>query len=209
MFIERIQKHLADGFVGDDWKITDNEILLYVDTAIPSVLKGIMFEMSKITGVLDVPEAFLVNYQYTLASQDTSTKEWFVVLDQTPLELPTGYDVTNVFLTDPSYGRSQNAYPIKTKRVGYRNYMPKPSGFSFRLTGQRMYLQSADGTPLLNYTLNVEMPVSRTSDVTAPMNLPDGALEPLFQKTVALIMQRYQIPQDIVKDDLPPGNKTS
>lgn len=208
-FIERIFKHLNDGFPGQDWTITEGEMLLYIDSTIPGVLKAQMFENAKITGVLDVPESYLVNYELPITIQNNNTKEWVVTLPQTPLELPTGYDITNVYIADPVNGRSQNAWPIKNKRVAFRDYMPTPSGFSFRLEGQMMYLKTSDGGSLLNYNLNVQMPVSRTSDVNAPMSLPDGAIEPIFQKTVALILQRYQIPQDVVLDGLPAGNKTS
>ena len=55
----------------------------------------------------------------------------------------------------------------------------------------------------------VQMPISRTADKDAAMYLPDDAIEMVFNKVVATILQRYQIPQDIVKDNLPPGNKTS
>lgn len=209
MMIERVKKHLNDGFPGEDFNITDNEILAYIDTSIPFVMKGQMFEMAKVTGFLDVPEAYLVNYQLTISNQNSSTKEWYVTLPQTPLELPTGYDVTNVYVSDPQFGRSDNALPISNKRVGYRRFLPHPNGFWYRLEGQKMYLEASDGSALLDYTLNVQMPISRTDSINDTMSLPDGALEPLFQKTIAAILQRYQIPQDIVKDGLPAGVKTS
>lgn len=207
--IERVKKHLADGFPNDDFNITDNEILLYVDSAIPFVLKGQMFENAKVTGVLDVPDAYLVTYNYTIGSQDTNTKEWYVTLAQTPLALPTGYDITNVYIANPADGRSVNAWPIKTKRQAYRNYMPLPVGWSYRVVGQTMYLKQNDGSSLYQYNLFVQMPISRTADKDEAMRLPDDAIEPLFQKTVTTILQRYQIPQDIVQDNLMPGNKTS
>ncbi len=208
-FVERVVKHLNDDFPGEDWKITSSEILMYIDSGIPSVLKTQAYENAKITGLLEIPEAYLVNFQFTISSKDDNTKEWYVTLPQTPLELPTGYDITNVFLADPTNGRSRNGFPIKNKRVAYRDYMPKPTGFFYRLEGQKMFMKATDGASLLNYNLNVQMPVSRTSDLDDPMNLPDGAIEPLFQKTVSLILQRYQIPQDIVQDNLPAGNKSS
>ncbi len=208
MFIERVQKHLADGFPDEDFKITSNEILLYIDTTIPFVMKGQMFENAKVTGVLDVPEAYLVSYDFTVSNKN-AIGEWYVTLPQTPLELPTGYDITNVYIADPPSGRSQNALPIKNKRVSYRNYMPVPNGFSYRLEGRTMFLKTWDGGSLLDYNLVVQMPVSRTDSITDVMSLPDGAIEPIFQRVISTILQRYNIPQDIIKDNLPAGNKTS
>lgn len=207
--IERIQKHLSNGFPGSDWKITTNEMLLYIDSNIPFVLKNQMFELAKVNGVLETIEAYLVTYNYTITSQDTNTKEWYVTLAQPPLALPTGYDLTQVYIANPSDGKSQNGFPIKVKRVPYRNYMAKPSGFSYRISGQTLYMQVSDGSSLYNQNLFVEQPVSRTTDINAAMNLPDDALEMLFNKVVATILQRYQVPQDVIQDNLAPGNKTS
>jgi len=72
-----------------------------------------------------------------------------------------------------------------------------------------MFLKMSDGGSLYGYNLYVQMPISRTADKTAPMYMPDDAIEAVFNNVVAKISQRYQIPQDTVKDNLPPGNKSS
>lgn len=208
-FIQRIVKHLNDNYKGADWKITDNEILLHIDTSIPFVLKSQMYENAKMTGLFEVPDAYLATYELDIAEQKSSTQEWYVTLPQTPIELPTGYDITNVFLTDTESKRSLNGLPLKNKRASFRNLMPKPSGFTYRVEGDTMYLQANDGNSLYGFTLNVQMPISRTTDVDDVMNLPDGAIDALFTKTIATILQRYNIPQDTVLDNLPAGNKTS
>lgn len=209
MLIERVTKHLVGNFKGEDWKVTDNEILLYIDAAIPVVMKGQMFENAKLNGLLEVPEAYLLTYELPITTIDNNTREWYVSLPQPPLALPTGYDITRTYVASPETGASRNGFPIKAKRVAFREYMPKPSGFSYRLEGKTMYLSMNDGGSLLNYNLYVQMPISRTADKTAAMYMPDDAIELVFNKTVAAILQRYGIPQDVVKDNLPPGNKQS
>lgn len=209
MLIERVTKHLVGNFKGEDWKVTDNEILLYIDAAIPVVMKGQMFENAKLNGLLEVPEAYLLTYELPITTIDANTREWYVSLPQPPLGLPTGYDITRTYVASPETGASRNGFPIKAKRVAFREYMPKPSGFSYRLEGKTMYLSMNDGGSLLNYNLYVQMPISRTADKTAAMYMPDDAIELVFNKTVAAILQRYGIPQDVVKDNLPPGNKQS
>jgi len=207
--IERITKHFVNNFPGEDWKITSNEMLLYIDAAVPFVMKGQIFEMAKMTGFIEVPEAYLLTYELPITTQDVNTREWYVTLPQPPLSLPTGYDITRTYVASPETGASQNGFPIKAKRVTYRNYMPKPTGFSFRLENSTMYLSMNNGGSLLNYNLYVQMPISRTADKDAAMYMPDDAIEAVFNNVVAKISQRYQIPQDIVKDNLPPGNKSS
>lgn len=208
-FIERVKKHLADGFPNDDFSITDSEIILYIDAAIPFVMKGVMFENAKFTGVLDVPESWLLTSSYTISNQSPNTLEWYVTLVQPPIALPIGYDIPNVYIADPTNGRSDNALPISAKRTAYRNFMPIPNGFNYRIDGQTMLLKASDGGSLLGYNLEVQMPVSRTTDRNAIMSLPDDAIQPIFEKVIATILQRYQIPQDIVEDGFPAGNKTS
>lgn len=209
MFVERIKRHLANGFPKASFPIFDNEILLAIDAAIPFVMKGTMFENAKVTNVLDVPEAYLVTYNYTVTSFNRPTKEWYVTLAQTPIALPTGYDITDIYFASESTGKSQSVYFIKAKRAAYRNLMPKPEGIQGRVNGQTLYLQANNGASLLNLQLYVQMPISRTDDINAPMNLPDDAIQPLFDKVVATLLQRYGIPTDIIKDNLPAGNKSS
>ena len=41
------------------------------------------------------------------------------------------------------------------------------------------------------------------------MTLPDDQLEAIFNNVVAKLKDRMQLPKDIIKDDLPAGNKGS
>lgn len=208
MMIERIAKHLNDGYPTTDFKVTNNEIQLYIDAAIPFVMKGQMFEGAKISGVYEIPEAYLLTYLLTLTKY-APTNEWKATLPQTPLELPTGYNITDAYISQSGLGRGQSIIFTKTKRVPYRNNMPKPAAVFARIESNIIYLQSWNGTSLLNQNLYVQMPISRTASLSDVMSLPDGALEPIFQKVIATILQRYQIPNDQILDNLPAGNKTS
>lgn len=208
LLIQRVSKHLNNDFAGNDFKITDNEILLYIDADIPFVMKGMMFENAKVGGVFEVPDAYLVTYDFTVASQNNQTLEWYVTLPQPPIALPVGYDITNVYFTGNGQ-KSQNVYPLSNKRKAFRNMMPKPTGVFYSIEGYKMYLHGTGGETLLDFNLSVQMPISRTASLDEPMSIPDDAVQPLFEKTVASILQRYGIPQDIVQDELPAGSKTS
>lgn len=206
--IERVKKHLSDGFPKSSFPVTDNECLLYIDAAIPFVMKGQMFEGAKVSGMFEIPTAYLVTYALATLTRSLVTGEWYAALPQTPIELPTGYDITDAYFSQNGV-RSKSVLPLTTKRNTFRDYLPKPGGAFFRVEGQTIYFKVNDGSSLLQYSAYVQMPISRTADKDAAMNLPDGAIEPIFQKVVATILQRYGIPQDIVKDDLPAGVKTS
>lgn len=208
MLIERVKKHLANGFPNSSFVITDNEVLLYIDASIPFIMKGQMFENAKVTGFLEVPDAYIVTYALPTLTISSTTGEWFATLPQTPIELPTGYSITDVYFS-MNGAKSFSALPLTNKRNTFRNLLPRPSVVFFRVESNVIYFQTGNGILLFNQHAYVQMPISRTSDKNAIMSLPDGALEMLFDKTVAKCLQRLQIPQDIVKDNLPSGNKTS
>jgi len=207
--IERVKKHISDGFPNDDFTPSSNEVMLYIDQAIAFSIVGKAYENAKIEGVLAVPEAFHVTYNLGIMSQDANTNEWYATLPQPPLSLPLGYSISDVYFTSASMGRSESAFPIKNKRVSYRNYMPRPTGTSYRVENSRIWVMASNGQPLSGASLYVQMPVNRTSDITEPMNLPDDIIMSVFDTVVKELQQRYQVPKDIIKDELPAGNKTS
>lgn len=207
-FIERVKKHIAGDFVGNDFKITDNEILLYIDAGIPFVLKGQMFDNVKVTGIFEVPDAYITTYLISPITRNAATNEWVGTLPQTPLALPTGYNITDAYISQPNQGR-QSIFITSNKRVPYRNNLPKPSGLFARVEYNKIYLQSPNGMPLSGQDLYVQMPISRTSDISEPMNIPDDAISYLFDYVVNKIKERFSLPKDIVQDNLPSGNKSS
>ena len=206
--IERIKRHINNDFPNTDFKVSDQEILLYIDSAIPFVMKGEMFENAKVTGVFEVPEAYLVTYLLSPITKNAPTNEWKATLPQTPLALPSGYAITDVYATQDGQGRGQSFYPTNTKRVPYRNLMPKPSGSFYRVNGDTIYFQATNGAPLNQLDVYVEMPISRTSDVNAVMNVPDSALENIFLTVIKNITNRYQLGKDNILDNEPKNPKT-
>ncbi len=209
MLIEVCKKQLADGFPKSDFPITDNEMLVLIDASIPVILKGQLFEGAKVTGVMDIPEAYLVTYAMSTLTQSTITNEWYADLPQMPLALPNGYSITDAYLSKNGQGRSQSILFIKTKRLSYRNNLPKPSGIFGRLEGRTVYLTATFGQMLFNETLYVQMPISRTASLDEVMHIPDDSIQPIIDNVVGKLRIRYQQPQDVVKDNLPAGNKTS
>jgi len=209
MLIERVKKQIAGDFVGNDFKITDNEILLLIDSAIPFALKGSMFEGVKITNVFEVPDAYISTFLIAPLTKNAATNEWEGTLPQTPLALPTGYNITDAYISVNGISKGQSIFITSNKRVPYRNNLPKPSGLFARVEYNKIFLQSSNGMSLNGQDLYVQMPISRTTSLTEPMNLPDDAITYLFDYAVGKIKERFLIPKDIVQDNLPAGNKTS
>lgn len=204
--IERVQKHMNNGFPDTDFKTSANEILYYIDEALASQIVGKAYEGAKIEGALVVPEAFYLTSQLPALQQDQATGWWYTTLPQTPISLPLGYSINRMYFAEGQFGASQNVYFIKAKRTAYRDKMPKPNGISAWIEGNKVFMEGNDGQPLGGITPYATMASSRTTDVNVSMNVPDDSLEAIFMSVVNKIKDRLGIPKDVVKDNLPSSN---
>lgn len=206
MFIERIKRHIANGWPTSSFTASTNEILLYIDQGIAYTLVGQVYAGAKVEGNLVMPEAWLTTYTLATLAQDSPSGYWFSTLPQPPVSLPLGYSINRVYAAQAGSGQSQEILPIKAKRVGYRKMMPMPQGARYWVTGSKIWLAMNDGSSMLEYTVYVEMAKTRTESLTEVMNMPDDAIELVFNNVVGKILQRMGIPKDVVQDDLPSGN---
>jgi hypothetical protein len=204
---ERIKRHIANGFPTASFSASDNEIYLYINSALAFGLVGQMYGMAKVEGNLVTPEGFLTTYLLPTLVQDNITKEWTTTLPQPPLSLPLGYSITQAYFADSVNGRGTQINFIKAKRVPYRKNMPLQNGVRGWFEGSKVILEASDGSSLLNQNLYATMATTRVTDPLAPMNVPDDILEAVFMNVVQKLEKRLQYPQDIIKDDLAPGRK--
>lgn len=207
--VERVKRHIANGFPDASFSTTDNEILLYIDQAAAYTMVGQVYAGAKVEGNLAMPEAWLTTYTLSTLVKDGPSGYWYATLPQPPVSLPLGYSINRVYAAEAGSGQSQDILPIKSKRVGYRKFMPLPDGARYWVTGSKIWLAMNDGSSMLEYTVYVEMAKTRTESMTETMNLPDDAIEAIFQNVVAKLIQRMQLPKDVVLDDIGAGNKTS
>lgn len=209
MLVERVRRHMANDFPNEEFSIFESEVLLYIDQALSSTLVSSMMGIAKVTGSMATPEGYVITTQLAALVQNNNTGEWYATLPQTPISLSLGYSITNAYLANPAYGQSQPIWLIKNKRVPYRRYMPSPNGVSGRVLGNVFYVKANDNTPLSNLNVFVDMVTTRTTDINAPMNLPDDAIESIFQKVVVMCKDRINMPSDLIKDNVSAGNKSS
>lgn len=207
--IQRVRQHMADDWPGAEFGASENEVLLYIDQALAYTLVGQVYAMAKVEGNICVPEAWLTTYTLSTLQQDSPSGYWFSTLPQPPVSLPLGYSINRVYAAAAGSGQSQDFLPIKAKRVAYRKFMPFPDGARYWVTGSKIWMAMNDGSSLGSYTVYVEMAKTRTEDVNETMNLPDDAIELIFQNVVAKLKDRMSLPKDIVLDDVSAGNKAS
>lgn len=207
--IERIKRHIADDFPNAEFSTTDNEVLLYIDQAAAATLIGQAYNNAKIEGNIAVGEAWLTTYALPALAQDSISGYWFTTLPQPPVNLPLGYSVSRVFFGQAGLGQSAEVLPIKAKRVGYRINMPMPTGARYWVEGSKIWVAANDGTSLYGIQLYTTMANTRTESLSETMNLPDDAIEMIFTNVVNKLIQRTQLPKDIIQDDISAGNKSS
>lgn len=207
--IQRLRQHMSDNFPSAEFGASENEVLLYIDSALAFGLIGQAYANAKIEGALAVPEAYYVTYLVPDLQYDNIRKTWYSTLPQPPVSLPLGYSIDRGYFANAVDGQGTQVFWIKAKRVGYRNNMPKPSGVSGWVEGDQIILQANDGSSLLNEPFYVRMAATRTSSVNDVMTLPDDALEAIFNNVVAKLKDRMGIPKDVIVDDIPAGNKGS
>ncbi len=207
--IERVQRHINNDFPNSEVSLSDNEALLYINEAMSSGIIGQVYGGAKILGTLEMPEAYLVTFQLAALSQDSVTKYWYSTMPQPPLSLPLGYSVNRVYFANSTDGEGIDCIAIKAKRVGRRKLMPMQFGVRYWVENGKIWLAASDGSSLLNQDCYIQMPSTRAVSITDQIPLPDDATEMIFTKVVARLKDRLQLPQDIIADDIPAGNKSS
>jgi hypothetical protein len=208
-FIQRCRQHIVNDFPSSEFNITENETLLYINEAMSFGLVGSVWNGAKMMGTMEVPDAYEMTFQLAALKFNNVRRKWYSTLPQPPIGLPLGYSINRIYFANTTYGEGVDGYPIKSKRIGYRNNMPKPFGFSYQVENQIVWMEASDGSSLLNQTCYVQIPITRAASVNDVVNLPDDAQKIIFDLVVARMKDRLQLPQDIIADDLTEGNKSS
>lgn len=203
--IQRIRQHIANGFPDAAFSTTDNEVCLYVDQAIAFTVVGQVYAGAKIEGSLAMPESWLLTYALPALTISSTTGYWSTTLPQPPLSLPLGYSITRGYFASTSNKIGVDVFWIKSKRVARRRYMPKQFGVNAWVEGSTIFLEASDGSSLLGNNFYVTMAKSRTDSLTETLNMPDDAIEAVFNNVVGKLLQRMQVPKDVIQDDLPVG----
>jgi hypothetical protein len=208
--VQRIVKHVTNSRLrSDQFAPSDNEIILLIDQSSATRMIGQVYNNAKVEGALAVPEAYLTTFALPALQQDPLNFYWFTILPQPPVSLPLGYSVIRVYSKDAYYGQLQDAYFIKAKRVGRRLKMQMQPGVRAWIENSILWLAAHDGTSLYQTNWWAQMSTTRTVDINAVMNLPEDDIEFIFDDVVKKLLQRYGVPQDVVLDGLPSGNKSS
>lgn len=208
LLVQRIRQDLANDFPDSEFEISEREVLLHIDQALAFSIVGQAWNNAKVTGSMEIPEGYLTTYALSALVQNVITSEWYATLPQPPVSLPLGYSITRVYFASTENGVSQEVLPIKAKRAGYRRFMPRPAGAEYKVNGTVIYVTANDGSPLSDLNLYVEMINTRTESMTETLNMPDDAIEMVYNGAYSKLVQRYKMPKDVIEDQIGAGNTT-
>lgn len=208
MLVQRIRQDIANDFPDSEFAFSEKEALLHIDQALAFTAVGQVYNGAKVLGTLEVPEGYLTRYTLAPLVQNQVTSEWYATLPQPPVSLPLGYSITRCYFASTQYGVSQEILPIRAKRAAYRNNMPRPAGAEYTVNGSTISITANDGSPLSGLQVYVEMLNTRTSSMTDVMDLPDDAIEGIYNMAYAKLTQRYKMPKDVIDDGIGGGNTT-
>jgi len=209
LLVQRIRQDLANDFPDSEFSISEKEVLLHIDQALAFNIVGQIWNGSKITGAMEVPEGVLHTYELPALVQDAVTSEWYTTLPQPPVSLALGYSIPRCYFAATQFGVSQDILPISAKRASYRRNMPRPAGAEYRVdNGTKLIVTANDGSPLSNLTVYVQMIKTRTESMTEELNMPDDMIELVYNGAYNKLVQRYKMPKDIIDDQIGGGNTT-
>lgn len=205
MLIQRCRQHIADGFPSSEFSATDNEVMLYIDQAIAFTIVGQVYAGAKVEGNLAMPEGYLTTYLLPAVTKNSITGYWSTTLPQPPLSLPLGYSITRGYFASAANGVGSEIIWIKSKRVARRTSMPMQFGVRGWVEGSTIFLMASNNTSLMGINFYVTMAKYRTESLSEVLNMPDDAIEAVFNNVVGKLLQRMQVPKDVIQDDLPVG----
>jgi len=208
MLVQRLRQDIANDFPDSEFSFSERETLLHIDQALAYNAVGQIYNGAKVLGSLEVPEGYLTNYTLGALVQDQITGEWYSTLPQPPVSLPLGYSITRCYFANTQNGVSQEILPIKAKRAAYRRNMPRPAGAEYKVNGNKIFITANDGSSLSGLQVYVEMLNTRTSSMTDVLNLPDDAIEGIYNLAYQKLTQRYKMPKDVIEDGIGGGNTT-
>jgi hypothetical protein len=207
--VQRIWRHVNSNFPNQDFNLSENETLLYINDAMSYGLVGMVWNGAKVTGSMEVPDGYLLTFKLPALTLDNVTQQWSTTLPQPPLSLPLGYSVSNGYFANSVDGMGEYWIWIKAKRVSRRKDMPMQFGVRASIEGGKIFLTASNGASLRDKQGYVTMPSVRAGKATDVMNIPDDATDMIFTKVVNRIKERLGLPQDIIKDGIEQGIKTS
>ncbi len=195
-FFERMQKFLANNYADISNNISSNEIAMYTYGAMAEVIEAEAKQQYLVEGIYPGQDGFITTYTFAAS---TLVYDWNVgiyyslTLPFPPVNMPLGYSIKSAQFTGRG-GISFPLFPVQAYQRGYDAQLPFPDiGGSYWVEGDQMFI-SAPNVDLVStgWTLRVPMlsPRSKTGADTDIIQMPDSALEMVFDRAIERLVNR-------------------
>lgn len=198
--IDRILRFYYDGVPDEAATITDNEIDLYINDAIATVMNKQAMDAYNITGIMSVPEGYITTYTIATPALDDKTGFYYSFIPHPPMGLPGESGVVGVFFGG-GRGQSKPILYVAPHEVDYFSFMPKPPQAAFYwIENSYIYFWSRTDITRTTDTIYIRMATNVQTSNSTVLNIPPDAIDLVFSSVIQKIMPRKGIVQDLIND---------
>ena len=198
--IDRILLFYYDGIQDEAATITENEVDLYINDAIASVMNKQAMDAYNITGIMSVPEGYVTTYTISTPALNDSTGFYTSSIPHPPMGLPGDSGVVGVYFGG-GMGQSKPVLYVAPHEVDYFMFMPKPPQAAFYwIEGSTIYFWARTDLTRTNDTIYIRMAANVQGNNAAVLNIPPDAIDLVFSSVIQKLMPRKGIVQDLIND---------
>jgi hypothetical protein len=198
--IDRILRFYYDGYPDDQSEISNNEVDLYINDAIATVMNKQAMDEYNITGIMSVPEGYITTYTIPTPSLSDTTGFYNSTLPHPPMGLPGESGVVGVYFGG-GWGQSKPILHVKPQEVDYFSFMPMPPQATFYwIENSNIYFWCRTDLTHISDTIYIRMATNVQSSNSATLNIPPDAVELVFQDVIQKLLMRKNIKSDNLVD---------
>ena len=198
--IDRILRYYYDGVPDDQAEISSNEVDLYINDAIATVINKQAMDEYNITGIMGVPEGYITTYTIPTPSLNDSTGFYYSTIPHPPMGLAGESGVVGVFFGG-GWGQSKPILHVKPQEVDYFTNMPIPPQAAFYwIEGARIYFWCRTDITHISDSIYIRMATNVQSSNSAVLNVPPEAVELIFTDVIQRLLPRKNVKPDNIID---------
>lgn len=198
--IDRILRYYYNGIPSDSAELSNNEVDLYINDAIASVMNKQIMDEYNISGIMSVPDGYITTYQLTTPSYDDTTGNYYTTIPHPPIGMPNSSGVLGVYFSG-GLGQSKPVLYIKPNEMDYFQFMPKPPQAAFYwIEGNKIYFWCRTDLSHTTDRINIRMATNIQSSANDILNVPADAVEQIFSIVTQKLLPRKGIVADVISD---------
>jgi len=200
--IDRILRFYYDGIPDENAQITNNEVDLYINDAIATVMNKQAMDEYNITGIMSVPDGYVTTYTIATPSLNDSTGFYQSTIPHPPMGSIGESSISGVFFGGGK-GQSKPILYIRPNEVDYFSFMPMPPQAAFYwIEGATIYFWCRTDITHITDSIYIRMATNVQNSNSTVLNIPPDAVELVFNDVVQKLLPRKNIRQDNIIDGI-------